>query len=384
MKLISISKFAIFLTSLALSAASLQATDKALLDALVAKGTLTKEEAAEIAKKSKVNVTPNRPTISELKVRGRIQGQYAFSSGDNSNVSGEPASYSSFEARRVRLGVQGKLYEPFTFQVEMNALSSVDLDSALISYTAIPEANITFGKDKPQFGYEENTSSASILSIERSRLTGLFNGGKPLGLRVHGKNGIVSYYAGYFNGSSVATDRMARNMDGYLANLSVSVNLKDKVAKGVRGLIRADFLHSDKATNYYRFEDAFSLSTAWGYEAFDISAEYNWGETFAGNKVSGFMIQPSYFFIPKKFQGVLRFEVIDGDGMNIGHNRYADRVSNLFGSGDEYSAIYLGGNYYIQGDNLKFMAGIEFATVEGSNNREGKAVTFISGVRMQF
>ena len=58
---------------------------------------MTKEEAAEIAKKSGVTVTPNKPTISQLKIRGRIQGQFAYASGDNSNTGKEANNYSTFE-----------------------------------------------------------------------------------------------------------------------------------------------------------------------------------------------------------------------------------------------------------------------------------------------
>lgn len=385
MKLKTLRMLGIALASVAVSAASLNATDKALLDALVAKGTLTKEEAAEIAKKSGVTVTPNRPTISQLKIRGRIQGQFAYASGDNSNTGKEANNYSTFEARRIRLGVQGKLYEPFTFQVEMNAVSKVDLDSALLSYSTSPEAVITFGKDKPQFGYEENTSSASILTIERSRLTGLMNGGKPLGLRFSGSSNGFSYYAGVFNGTSVDTDRMAKNLDSYLFNASLSYDLTDKIADGVKGLVRADYLHSDKSIGYYKYQDAYSLSTAWGYEGFNISLEYDWAEDFAERSVKGFYVMPSFYFIPKKLQGVVRYEYIDGDeGVSLGHNRYADRVNNLYGAGNEYTAIYVGANYYIQGDNLKFMAGVEFAENTDDSDQEGSVVTFLTGVRMQF
>ncbi|HOO92269.1 MAG TPA: hypothetical protein PKX94_02285, partial [Opitutales bacterium] len=168
-------------------------------------------------------------------------------------------------------------------------------------------------------------------------------------------------------------------------NASLSYDLTDKIAEGVKGLVRADYLHSDKAIGYYDFQDAYSLSTAWGYEGFNISLEYDWAEDFAERSVKGFYVMPSFYFIPKKLQGVVRYQYIDGDeGVSIGHNRYADRVNNLYGAGNEYTAIYVGANYYIQGDNLKFMAGVEFAENTDDSDQEGSVVTFLTGVRMQF
>ncbi|MDI6400959.1 porin, partial [Balneolaceae bacterium ANBcel3] len=128
-----------------------------------------------------VVVQPNRPQITELKIRGRIQGQFAYSDGSNDNAGVDADSYSSFEMRRVRLGVQGKIQGNWNFMVEANVLSTVDLDAATLTYAANPAAMVTFGKAKPRFGLEENTSSASILTIERTRLNAHLNGGKPLG-----------------------------------------------------------------------------------------------------------------------------------------------------------------------------------------------------------
>src|SRR5690606_1934084 len=129
-----------------------------------------------------VVVSPNRPTITELRMRGRLMGQFVSSNGTNSQAGVNADDYSSFEMRRIRWGVQGRIQGNWTFMLEANVLSTVDLDAALLTYTGIQSANISFGKAKPQFGHEQYTSSASILTFERTRLDGHLNGGKPLGL----------------------------------------------------------------------------------------------------------------------------------------------------------------------------------------------------------
>lgn len=358
-----------------------QAADKALLDALVENNVLTRAQAEEIRGKAPTLVTPNRGIVTELKIRGRIQAQAAYADGSNSNHTASASDYSTMEVRRTRLGVQGRLFEDWRFLVEANVLSTTDLDSATLTYAANSEAQFTVGKAKPQFGHEENTSSASILTIERSRLTGLFNGGKPIGVRVHGAIDNFSYYAGLYNGASVSTSRMGSGNDSYLWNASVGYNLNP-----VR--LRLDYLHSTKASGYYRFEDAVAVSAHYRANAFDLRAEYMYGSNHNSEKTRGWYVMPSYFFIPSKLQGVLRYEQIKGDaGVNVGANRYAADVPGLYRSGNRYNALYAGIQYFISGDNLKLMAGIERA--ENYNDAvnpepKGKTTTLITGIRMQF
>ncbi len=387
------------LAGLTLSGAAYASSNDALLEILVANGTITQQQANEVRAKlaesekaapkvPAVIVTPNRNTVSELKIRGRIQGQFAYSDGSNSNVGSGAGDYSTFELRRVRLGVQGRVLDNWRFLVEANVLTDTDLDSATLTWTGNPLANVTVGKAKPQFGHEENTSSASILTMERSRLTGLFNGGKPLGLRLHGGQGIFSYYAGVYNGTSVSTSRMASDVDSFLWNLSGGLNLSEMVGDGNSLRLRLDYLHNDKASGYYRFEDALALSAHFASGDFDLRTEYMWGEDHSSDKVRGFYVMPSYYFVSKTLQGVMRYEHVKGDdGVSLGANRYADRVPGLYRSGNKYNALYLGLNYYISGDNFKLMGGVEFAESKddsAASSAKGRSTTLITGVRMQF
>ncbi len=390
-------KFAVLAGSLLCAGAYAQ--NDALLDILVANGTITRAQADEVRTQmareagppapERVIVTPNRGTVSELKIRGRIQGQYAYADGSNSGTAADAGDYHSFELRRVRLGVQGRIYDDWRFLVEANVLTDTDLDSAMLTYTAIPEANIAFGKGKPRFGHEENTSSASILTMERSRLTGIFNGGKPLGLRVFGSMDMFSYHVGAFNATSVSTGRMASNVDSMLLNASAGLNLDEMMGDGMRLRFRLDYLHNEKDRGYYRFKDAWAFSTHFVAQEFDVRAEYMTGKTTGDrDKIRGFYIMPSYYFVPGQFQAVFRYENVKGDdGVNLGANRYADRVPGLYRAGNKYDAFYLGLNYYIHGDNLKLMAGIERARSKDdsdASDASGRSTTFISGVRMQF
>ncbi len=332
------------------------------------------------------NVTANRLSVSELKIRGRIQGQFANTEGTNSNTGTDAGNYSSFELRRVRLGVQGKVNSQWNFMVEANLLSTVSLDAAILTFAALPEANITFGKAKPRFGHEENTSSASILTFERTRLSGRLKGGKPLGLRLHGRSGIFTYYLGLYNGQTDGTGRMDGGEDSYLYNASTGLNLGNKIGEQIRADLRADYLHTKNNTGYYSFENAFALSGHFGMERVELRTEFMKGETHDNETLSGYYLLPSYYIVPKSLQAVFRYENVNGDtGFGIGHNRYADRVPGLFGRGRDYYSLYTGLNYYIDGHNMKLMLGFELAeNKHDTGNEQGKAATFFSGFRMQF
>lgn len=355
-------------------------TDQALLDALVANGTLTAEQASQISKDSKVSISPNRGTVRELRVRGRIQGQFGHSMGDGDR------DYSTFEIRRARLGVQGSLHEPYRFQIELNTLpGGVSLDSAYVRYTGFgPEANVEFGKGKPRFGHEENTSSASILTVERSLLSNTLNGGKPVGARVFGDLGVIDYYTGIYNG--VNSGAVTPNGEaGFLYNASIGLKL-DEMLDGDFGLrLRGDLLHNDADFNgSYGFENAYALSAHLSFEPVDVRVEYMYGKDFDGDSTRGFYIMPSMFFVPKTLEGVLRYEYVKADESSLRHqSRYARRQNGM-GNGDRYQALYLGLNYYVLGNNLKYMAGIEFADLEIPGGDDTDATTLYGAMRMQF
>lgn len=332
-----------------------------------------------------VVVVPNRSSTSELRIRGRIQGQHAYSAGDNSNTVSVSDDYSSFEMRRLRLGVQGEIYGNWSFLAEANVLSHVDLDAAMLAYTAVSEANIAFGKTKPRFGHEQFTSSVNILTFERTLLDGHLNAGKPLGFWVHGNVDIFNYFLGIYNGQSAGAGKMAGGLDGYLYNASVGLNLGRLIGNEFKADLRADYLYTADDTGYYNFEEAVAASAHIAAGNIDIRTEIMAGERFDSSRIYGYYLLPSYYILSETLQAVLRYEYVTGDnGISLGHNRYADQIPDLFGDGNEYYAIYAGVNYYIHGDNLKLMLGLELAeNMNDINNISGQSLTIFSGIRMQ-
>lgn len=359
-----------------------QASDEALLDTLVRKGQLTEEEAAEIRASSGVEVTPKSKNVQELRVRGRVQGQFAYSNGRDAD------DYSTFELRRARLGAEGRLFEDYKFNVELNTLSTgVSLRSAFVSWVRFDEANLTFGYDKPRFGFEENTSSASILTVERSLISNRIIPGERTGLRLHGAAGPVNYYAGVYNHTSRGGSNPS-GLDDYIYNLSGELKLDDFVEQLTRLRLRADWLTAESGPEGYPFDNALSFSLHTGLGAIDLRGEYLWAEDFNGDVTRGWYVMPSFFVVPEKLEVVGRYERSESDTTDVlRHNRYAVSVPRLAPAtaGDDYQALYLGGNYYIRGNDLKLMLGAELAELDNAETgRDSKTITGYTAVRMQF
>jgi hypothetical protein len=356
-------------------------SNQALLDALVTNGYLTQEQAAQIAQQAPVQAAPKSRNVEELRIRGRIQGQFAYADGSGAG------NYSTFEMRRVRLGVEGRMYRDYEFNVEANMLpNQFSMRSAFLSWTRFEEANVTFGYDKPRFGLEENMSSAAILTVERSLINERVKPGERTGLRVHGTSGIFYYYGGVYNHTANGGANPA-GMDDYLYNLSGEFNLDRFVEQLSRLRLRADWLGAESSPAGYAFDDAFAFSIYTGMGPAELRAEYFLAKDFNGNDTSGFYVMPSYFVLPGKFELVGRYEQSRSDVADgLGHNRYANRVPGLLpAAGNRHNAYYFGANYYIKANDLKYMFGLEMAELEDTAAGTGsEAITASSAVRMQF
>ena len=335
-------------------------------------------------------VRPSSPNIRDLQIRGRVQAQAAFVSAKNDDVTRD---WSTFEVRRVRMGLRGTLFQNVRAQLEATLVpgSSLSMRSAFIEWREHAPAYVMLGFDKPRFGHEENTSSAAILTVERSMLTGTFAPGPMTGLAVNGNVELLSY------GLGVYTDRANANPANeganYLFNGSVVLTLDPLVGQTLR--LRADVLHSaDEGGNFGgRFETAVAGSLHFAAGPFDLRAEYIHGEDRNSDSTGGFYIMPSFYITPQ-IQAVARYERMTSDratGVRAA-SRYARRVPGLETPeegpdptrGDLGQALYLGGSYYLAGNNQKLMLGVELAEIQNTSAGALQSATVLGAWRMLF
>lgn len=332
------------------------------------------------------------PIIQELKLRGRYQGQYHWLDSDQGNED-------DWENRRSRFGFDAKLFNQFA--IRLDAQSNDDWDpfydalvDAYIKWTPSESFSLTLGRQKPQIGYYDFLQSTATQqdTFERSQIFNQLRVDRVTGAVVEGKAGIFSYQAGIYSNE---IDQEFGSFDGGIAygagfGFDLSKTLGTKKAD-----LRFDWLHSEQdenATTLDRYEDLFS-ATFWVKEGpfhvvtelfYATGGDTGWGDAF------GFYVQPSYDIIKDKLQLVARYSFSTGDGADSiqGQSRYERRAPELTGSGrgDQYNAIYGGIQYFIYGQKLKFLAGAEYASLDGGSDGDGDfdGWTFLTGVRLVF
>lgn len=373
-----------------LVAASAAGSNRELIEALVENEALTPEQAEELSRPEQPPVTPAGKNFKDFRIRGRIQTQFGYVRAENENTDGSE-DWSTLEMRRVRLGVRGTLLQNVRAQLEANLVpgSDVSMRSAFLQWREYEPAYIKVGFDRPAFGFERTTSSASILTVERSNLTNTIITNDMTGVSLEGRHSLFSYGAGLY------TNRSNRNPDGlpsrYLYNGSAAVTL-DRFLPEEHGLsFRGDVIFNDDLAGdeAFRFEEGYSLSGHYTWGRFDFRAEYLRADDADGDTTDGWYIMPSFMIAPK-WQAVARYEQADSDDVRgiRAPSRYARRAPNLGDGGaqrgDDYDALYLGANYYIKGDANKLMAGLEFSELATETAGDLEATTVYAAWRVLF
>lgn len=125
---------------------------------------------------------------------------------------------SNANLRRARLGFKGKLGEDLAYKTEIDfAEEDVALKDVSLTYTGLDAFDIKVGHHKPSFGFENNTSSNYIMTMERSTATNAFTRGEIIGANLLGGGENWSWGLGVFNedgGNSDTDDDEDISIDG--------------------------------------------------------------------------------------------------------------------------------------------------------------------------
>ena len=319
--------------------------------------------------------------------------QINFEDGDVSAFEGrfgQTAIKDRFRLHRARLNLTGDYAEQFDFKLEgdfgqsdgtsgnRTAFSATDV---WVNYHEFPAAQVKIGQYKAPFGLEQLTPDTSLLTIERTLPTGAITPDRQIGAELWGKpftsiwpeqKDLLTYYAGIFNGNGRNITVNDNNNFMFVGRLELQP-LKDVFGKGSFLKFGGDVLNSrdeqgvniSQSSNLLVNSDG-SLSpfvlpstderTAWSVDAwlrmgpFDLIGEYLQehveGRTvngvppaFSNFTTDGFYVTGAYYFIPKKLQAVVQWQYL-----NPGQK-----------GNDGLYSILGGLNYYIHGDDLKFM-----------------------------
>jgi hypothetical protein len=389
-----------------------------LLDLLVKKGIVNDQEAenlrAELARDSSTavvsTISGGKSTVG-LSITGRLQVQYAGLGTQIDGQSANPVSTEHFFLRRIYLGTKATLGNGWTGNFNYDFAGST-FDAAFIEWRKDDTLAIDVGFRKVPFGLEEwYTSSGSLKAIERSPATRYFvegNNGRRLGagsyrtgVYVGGKLPMGLFYnvavtnperdessAGVASSGTNANNNLSywANL-GYTAKLDTSWTytlsssvgyLPDQGGPSNTGLGKGDNL-----TVYNAFVDVTN-------GALDVQAEYFGSDNQHGvsatqnSKGNAFSLQSSYLF--GTIEPVARYTYVNSDhrGVNL-----SDGIRSAPGGGtmNKMTELFLGGNYYIRGNDVKLQAGYIYGeskdTITGAS-ASAKTQGFRSQLQLNF
>lgn len=293
-----------------------------LLNLLVKKGVLTAEDAAGfradlVVKKQEEKEQQKEFTVvstKPIKVSGYTQFRYR----DDQT----PKTANGFDIRRARLTVSGDITDRFDYrtQIELSGKSPFLLDATL-GYKVNPYLKLTAGQFTVPFSLENVTSNLKLETINRSQVVEALvarskdvignHNGQDIGVQAGGswtrKDRVLLDYAfGIFNGAGINTSDNNEEKD-FAGRV---------VFHPVKGLdVGASYY--DGAGNYGtpnkdQNRDRAGLELAYAYENLSLKGEYIVGNDGKTDK-NGWYLQAGYFFIPKKLQGVVKYDTFNPD-----------------------------------------------------------------------
>ncbi|MCU0791291.1 MAG: OprO/OprP family phosphate-selective porin [Opitutaceae bacterium] len=372
-----------------------------LLDLLERKGVLTAEEAAGLATPAPPPaVFPLGKNVSKLSIGGRIQVQFASLSGEVDSAD-DPATQTHFLLRRVYLSTRAELGPDWRVNVTYNFANSL-FDVAAVQWLR-PDYSVDIGYRPVNFGREQRISSGALKAIERSTATRYFvesNNGNRLGagnyhvgVFAEGKTERAYWSAAVTNPEQPAT-LAAAAATGSGANNRLAAWIEGGLLRSTdRSSLRlgtgAGWLPEQGGRTPGTGEDLFVGNVHLDYAAgaFALLAEV-FGSHHPGGAVDGSdtralgaFVQPSWRF-DKRFEGVFRIGYLDTDGRGM---RMADGIPGapVLPATDRLWDGYLGATWYIQGNDLKFQAGLIYARGEDAPDGS-EAETETVGLRSQF
>jgi hypothetical protein len=412
-------KWLALLSAVTIGAASMaRAQDSgALLDVLVKKGILSDQEAEDVRADlgRDFAATPwavaGGKSTTRLSVGGRMHLQYAHLNTDIADTGADPVATSNFLVRRMYLTFKAGLGPDWGAQLTYD-FASQSYDDAIVQWKPNSDLNIDMGLRKVNVAFEERYTFGDIRAIERSPVTRYFVENKEAGAGNDRKLGAGSYRTGVHADGKFASNLVwsaaitnpqrqdswtsastastaATNNVAFFATFGTVGKFQNGIAYdiGVGGSLQPDQGGFNTATLGKGNDlELYSFHALLSNEKFMFMTEFLMANVERGVNATtdatptGFFIQPSYY-ISDKLEAVLRYSYLDSDGRGV---TLADglRSAPSGGTMDKLTEYYVGANYYLKGQDLKFQLGLVYGKTEDKvTGASAKAETV--GVRSQ-
>jgi phosphate-selective porin OprO/OprP len=220
---------------------------------------------------------------------------------------------SGFSIHRMRLSLTGEILKNIKFKLQVDAIKTPILLDAYVEMGFHTAATLRFGQFKVPFSLENQTSSGDLDTIDRSQVVtkvapGQDNGasGRDIGAVLFGKAAFLEYTIGVFNGSGINKADVDNRKDLAARLVVHPVSFLALAVAGYDG----ETVPSAGAAPVRRAR--LGLEAAMLLEDISLKAEFIQGED--GDTLrQGWYAQGGYFFLPKKLQGIVKFDSYDPD-----------------------------------------------------------------------
>ncbi len=338
----------------------------------------------------------HNPWLQKIDLVGRYHGQYWAADSEGNHADG-------WSNRRMYLGINSRFLHNFTLEAQVSLNDRFDP-----LYKGLYDAFIQWEDDDKTFavsvgrldyvytGLERSTSSKRIKTMERALLVGQLMPGEVVGIYLKDKELPFAWQVGLFSGN------IEQEFTDFSAGFSALLGLQHSLPLFFdTGTLHLDYLYNNGNQDNNAFKPYRSIVSLWhqgssGPLELGIDLTAAWGIQ-GQSDVFGLTLLPTHDLIRDllidgdRLQLALRYHYAtssEGGGLDFAR-RYQQPVSS--GSGDRYNSFYLGLNYYIHGQMLKLMTGIEYFTMDGviedpavGDESRVDGWNFITGIRLYF
>jgi phosphate-selective porin len=283
----------------------------------------------------------------KLAFGGFVQTQAEFGDAPDSRF---PAA-DRFLIRRARIGVKGTFAENFDFVLQSdwgnNSLNSTtgyraQLTDAFTVWTKYSFANVTVGQFKVPYGYEQLLADTKTLFVERTLPNDQLTLPRQVGAMVAGSffDKRLGYATAVTNGNGNNNSFNDNEQFQYIGRVFGTAFNQD----GVKATLGANAFSGYDTGTFTGHRTGRGIDAQVTYAGAEIDAEllrthFN-RDTGVDYDAQGCSLMGSYYFVPDKWQAVLRYETYDPNTA-IGADKTVLRT--------------FGVNYLIKGDDIKLM-----------------------------
>lgn len=324
--------------------------------------------------KSALTVVKPAGKEKSLTLGGYAQLQGDFGDAPDSRYNG---INDRFLLRRVRLSLKASWSENIDFVLVSdfgnNSIGNVSgaraqIADAYVTWTKYPWATLQLGQFKTPFGYEQLLADTKTVFAERTLPNDSLTVSRQAGFGLSGSvlEKKLNYSIGLFNGTGVNNGN--NDNDQFMTAGRVSGQVYKKGDFSITAGANA-YASRDSGTPINGTRTGLGADFQASYKAFDVGAEYLYldNNRISGTDTSadGYYAWAGYYWVPKLWQTVLRFEQYTSD---------TDRA------GTTSKSWTAGVNYYLKGDDIKLMLNYQWGDPAGAARWQGRLVSRVQVV----